>query len=119
MSMRFKKGPLKLSHSFSPFYYWLAFSSPSKMIACSLNPSSSCRGLRSSCTYGYRRAAARSLLGNVLRVRAEAADYCDLPEYRVPNLDKRRTMNALVLGAVGLPTAQMAVTYLSVLVPVK
>lgn len=62
----------------------------------------------------YRRSARR-----LVSVRAEA-DFCDLPMYReAPDMDKRRTLNALVLGACALPTAHMAGTYLYSLVPVR
>ncbi len=67
-----------------------------------------------SATAWPKRASHRNLF-----VRAEAADYCDLPNYNVPDMEKRKTMNALLLGAVALPTAQMAYVYLSALVPAK
>ncbi len=84
------------------------------MVAC---PSLARTTLRASRPQRYT--AVRAPVRRGVRVRSEAADYCDLPEYSVPDLEKRKTMNALLLGAVGLPTAQMAYTYLSVLVPVK
>ena len=52
-------------------------------------------------------------------VRADA-DFCELPMYReVPDMDKRRTLNKLVLGAVALPATSMAWAYLSALIPAR
>ena len=90
------------------------------MIACT--QPNACATLRSSRSPWNVRRASKPYLRRCKGVRAQAdsfsRDYCDLPLYQAPpDMEKRRTMNALLMAAVSLPTAHLGYTYLSSLVP--
>lgn len=102
----------------------------SQLICCAMQPSSTMpfraatitRPAAAACWSTSRRAN-RPRIPHIVRASADPLNdgaYCDLPLYaEAPDMDKRRLMNALVLGAVALPTAQATYTYLSVLMPAK
>jgi len=80
-------------------------SRPSAALACRNRPSAT--------------AWHKTTFRRITLIRAESADYCELRHYDVPDMEKRKTMNAILLGAIAMPTAQMAYVYLSALVPAK
>jgi hypothetical protein len=90
------------------------------MIACT--KPNACATLRSSRSAWNVRTASKPSLRSFRSVRAQAEslsrDFCDLPLYQAPpDMDKRRTMNALLMAAVALPIADMGYMYLSSLAP--